>query len=83
MDILTNSVIHAGDLPKHTNEEVWNGQESMNLMFNVSLHKVSSGISVNVNTAKLRLFKQLVICNSKTSNEVCIGHVIFKYCMYV
>lgn len=80
MGTLTN-FLYTGELPKHTNEEVWNGKESMNLMFNISIHKVSSGISVNINTAKLRLFKQLVVCNSQTSNEVCNDNVIFKYFM--
>ncbi|XP_050534660.1 uncharacterized protein LOC126901853 isoform X1 [Daktulosphaira vitifoliae] len=57
------------ELPKNTNSEVWNSKESMNLMFNISLPKASNGITVNVNTAKLRLYKQLLPCNSQVNNE--------------
>lgn len=65
----TQSFYPSCDLPKHTNEEVWNTKESMNLMFNFSLPKSSKGITVNVNMARLRLYKQFVSCYSLSSNE--------------
>lgn len=64
-------ITHTGDLPKHTNEDVWNTKESMNLMFNISLPKSSNGIAVNVNMGRLWLYKQYDSCYSQTSNEVC------------
>ncbi|XP_025199896.1 uncharacterized protein LOC112597873 isoform X2 [Melanaphis sacchari] len=65
----TQSFYPTCDLPRHTNEEVWNTKESMNLMFNISLPKSSKGISINVNMARLRLYKQFVSCYSQSSNE--------------
>jgi len=66
-------------MPKHTNEDVWNTKESMNLMFNISLPKSSKGITVNVNTARLRLYKQYVSCYSQSSNEVCTDKFDYYY----
>ncbi|XP_003240932.1 uncharacterized protein LOC100575681 [Acyrthosiphon pisum] len=65
----TQSFYPICELPKHTNEDAWNTKELMNLMFNISLPKSSEGITVNVNTARLRLYKQFVSCYSQTSNE--------------
>lgn len=65
----TQSFYSTCDLPKHTNEDVWNTKEAMNLMFNISLPKSSKGITVNINTARLRLYKQFVSCYSQSSNE--------------
>ncbi|XP_060837707.1 uncharacterized protein LOC132919839 isoform X2 [Rhopalosiphum padi] len=65
----TQSFYPTCDLPKHTNEGVWNTKESMNLMFNITLPKSSKGISINVNMARLRLYKQFVSCYSQSSNE--------------
>ncbi|XP_050429818.1 uncharacterized protein LOC126838983 isoform X2 [Adelges cooleyi] len=65
----TQSFYPACELPRHTNEEVWNSRDSMNLMFNISLPKASNGITVNVNTAKLRLYKQQAPCSSQANNE--------------
>ncbi|KAL5241321.1 hypothetical protein ACI65C_008731, partial [Semiaphis heraclei] len=56
------------DLPKHTNEDAWNTKESMNLMFNICSISYIYGITVNVNTARLRLYKQFVSCYSQSSN---------------
>ncbi|KAL5241335.1 hypothetical protein ACI65C_008745 [Semiaphis heraclei] len=64
----TQSFYPTCDLPKHTNEDAWNTKESMNLMFNISLPKSYKGITVNVNTARLRLYKQFVSCYSQSSN---------------
>lgn len=65
-------------MPKHANEESWNSRESMNLMFNITLPRAAvNGISMNVSSAKLLLFKQLVSCNSQTSNEVSDGRESF------
>jgi len=72
--------LYAGELPKHTSEDVWNTKESMNLMFNISLPKSSKGISINVNMARLRLYKQFVACYSQSSNEVCAHK--FRYYFY-
>ncbi|XP_027844588.1 uncharacterized protein LOC114125230 isoform X2 [Aphis gossypii] len=65
----TQSFYPTCELPKHTSEGVWNTKESMNLMFNISLPKSSKGISINVNMARLRLYKQFVACYSQSSNE--------------
>ncbi|XP_008189870.1 uncharacterized protein LOC103311860 isoform X2 [Acyrthosiphon pisum] len=65
----TQSFYPICEMPKHTNGDSWNTKELMNLMFNISLPKSSNGISVNVNTARLRLYKQFVSCYSQTSNE--------------
>jgi len=50
----------------------------MNLMFNISLPKSSKGIKVNVNMARLRLYKQLVSDYSQT-NDVCTYKLYYNY----
>jgi hypothetical protein len=58
--------VFLGDVPKNTDEDLWNDAHAMNLLFDLNTPIVSNGTTVNVIAAKLRLYKLSQVGNKQS-----------------